>query len=460
MATRPETTSVLVVDDERLIRETLAEYLQQQGFRVETADSGEAALAAVRKRPFDVVLCDINLPGLDGIEVLERLSRSNPETFVLLVTAYATVDTAVEAFQKGASDYLMKPILLHEVSQKIRRLMVQKAVAQENQWLRRELNRHTDAADMVIGRCPAMQTAMQLAQKVGPTPSTVLILGESGTGKKLMARTVHRFAQNGKELESRFVAVNCAAIPGERLENQLFGHCKGAFAGADADQPGLFAYAGTGTVFLDEIGELPLGTQAKLLRAIEQREILPLGANEPVPMTARIIAATNKNLHEEMTAGRFREDLFYRLNIVTIALPPLRERREDIPEFVEYLVAKHATAMGKRFAGASREAIELVMRYPWKGNIRELDNAIQRAIILGDGPLIRPADLSPDIAPNPNDPSAVDDLNDAAARFEKQHIERILRLTPDKREAAKRLGIGLSSLYRKIEQHGITTGER
>jgi DNA-binding NtrC family response regulator len=456
MPNRVETASVLVVDDEPLIRETLAEYLQGQGFRVAVAASGEAALAAVKKSPYDVVVCDINLPGLDGIEVLERLSRSNPETFVLLITAYATVESAVEAFHKGASDYLMKPILLREVSQKIRRLMTQKQLSQENQWLRRELNLQADAGDLVIGKSPAMKAAMQLAQKVGPTPSTVLILGEGGTGKKLMARAIHKFSQ--VDGENRFLAVNCAGVPGESLENQLFGHVQGAYGGAVSDQPGLFVHAGGGTIFLDEIGELPLSTQAKLLRAIEQREIVPLGANEPVPVFARVVAATNRNLTEEVEAGRFRADLHFRLNTVTIVLPPLRDRREDIPEFVEHLIAKHSRSMGKRFAGASREAVEMLTRYPWKGNVRELDNAIQRAIILGDGPLIRPADLPPDIAPNPDDPSAVDDLNEATTRFEKLHIERILRQVADKREAAKRLGIGLSSLYRKIEQYGI--GER
>lgn len=453
MANRVESASVLVVDDEPLIRETLAEYLQGQGFRVAVAASGEAALAAVKKSPYDVVVCDINLPGLDGIEVLERLSRSNPEMLVLLITAYATVESAVEAFHKGASDYLMKPILLHEVSQKIRRLMTQKQMAQENQWLRRELHLQADVGDMVIGKSPAMKSAMQLAQKVGPTPSTVLILGEGGTGKKMMARAIHKFSQTTGE--SRFLAVNCAAVPGESLENQLFGHARGAYGGAVSDQPGLFEHAGAGTIFLDEIGELPLGTQAKLLRAIEQREIVPLGANEPIPIFARVVAATNRNLTQEVEAGRFRDDLHCRLNIVSIELPPLRDRREDIPEFVEHLIAKHSRSMGKRFAGASREAVEMLVRYPWKGNIRELDNAIQRAIILGDGPLIRPADLPPDIAPNPDDPSAVDDLNAATARFEKLHIERLLRQVADKREAAKRLGIGLSSLYRKIEQYGI-----
>ncbi len=453
MPIRPDIASVLVVDDEPLIRDTLAEYLQGQGFRVAVAASGEAALAAIKKSPFDIVVCDINLPGLDGIEVLERLSRSNPETLVLLITAYATVESAVEAFHKGASDYLMKPILLHEVSQKIRRLLTQRKLAQENQWLRRELNRETDLGDLIVGKHPAMRAALLLAQKVGPTPSTVLILGEGGTGKKMLARAIHKFAHPAGD--GRFLAVNCAGVPGESLENQLFGHVQGAYGGAISDQPGLFVHAGAGTIFLDEIGELPPGTQAKLLRAIEQREIVPLGANEPVPVHARVIAASHRDLSAEAAAGRFREDLLVRLKTVTIALPPLRDRREDIPEFVDHLVAKHSKAMGKRFVGASREAIELLSRYPWKGNVRELDNAIQRAIILGDGPLIRPADLSPDIAPSPDDPSAVDDLNAAAARFEKQHIERILRQIADKREAAKRLGIGLSSLYRKIEQYSI-----
>jgi transcriptional regulator with PAS, ATPase and Fis domain len=213
-------------------------------------------------------------------------------------------------------------------------------------------------------------------------------------------------------------------------------------------------------VFLDEIGELPSPTQAKLLRAIEQKEVMPVGANEPVRVDARIVAATNKDLAKEVEAGRFREDLYYRLNVVTIRLPPLRERREDIPELVEHLLAKHARAMGKRITGVGHEAMQLLLAHPWKGNIRELDNALQRAAILGDGPLVTPADLPPDLAPQPGDPFAVDDLNRAAARFEKLHIERILRLTADKREAARRLGIGLSSLYRKIEQLGIVGGEK
>jgi DNA-binding NtrC family response regulator len=375
----------------------------------------------------------------------------------LLITAYATVESAVEAFQKGAHDYLMKPIILHEVLGKLRRLLQQRDLFQENQWLRRELNREAEAGELVVGRSPAMRQALELAKKVGPTPSTVLILGESGTGKELLARAVHRFAQAARPTDGRFLALNCAAMPNELLESQLFGHRKGAFTGADRDQPGLFVHAGAGTVFLDEIGELPLLTQAKLLRAIEQKEVLPVGANEPVMVECRIVAATNKDLAKEVEAGRFREDLFYRLNVVSIRLPSLRERREDIPELAEFLLAKHARTMGKRFTGVSHEAMQLLLAYAWKGNVRELDNTLQRAVILGDGPLVTVRDLPPDMAPQPGDPFAVDDLNRAVERFEKLHIERMLRQTADKREAAKRLGIGLSSLYRKIEQYGIQT---
>ena len=451
---------VLVVDDESVIRDNLAEFLHQEGFTVAACGSGEEAAEKASAQRFDVAICDINLPGMDGIEVLEKFARISPETAVLLITAYATVESAVEAFQKGAHDYLMKPILLHEVLGKLRRLLRHRDVVRENQWLRRELHREADGGEMVAGKSQAMRRAIELARKVGPTPSTVLILGESGTGKELLARAVHRFAQTAKPTDGRFIAVNCAAIPHDLLENQLFGHRKGAFTGAEKDQAGVFAHAGAGTVFLDEIGELPPPTQAKLLRAIEQKEIFPVGANEPVRVGARVLAATNKDLAAEAAAGRFREDLFYRLNVVSICLPPLRERREDIPELVEFLLAKHTRAMGKRVAGVSHEAMKILAAHPWKGNVRELDNALQRAVILGDGPLVTPADLPPDLGPPPGDPFAVDDLNIAVERFEKLHIERMLRQAADKRDAAKRLGISLSSLYRKIEQYGVAPDAR
>jgi DNA-binding NtrC family response regulator len=458
--------AILVVDDEPLIRDTVAEYLSQEGFDVVCSASGEEALARAMERRFDVVLCDVQLPGIDGLELLGRLHRVSPETFVLLITAYATVENAVEAFQQGAHDYLMKPILLDEVLTKVRRLLAHRALYLENRWLRRELNR-AEPADPIIGGA-ALEPVFATIRKVAPTRSTVLIVGESGTGKELVARAIHeggadrgpRSADGKDEPRAalparRFIAVNCAAIPHELLENQLFGHRKGAFTGADRDQPGVFVHAGAGTVFLDEIGEMPLAIQAKLLRAIEQKEVLPVGANEPVCVEARVLAATNKDLLKEVEAGRFRDDLYYRLNVVSIRVPPLRERREDIPMLVEFLLGRHARTLGKRISGVTREALQLLLACNWRGNVRELDNALQRAAILGEGPLITPADLPPDLAPRENDPALIDDLSEAVKRFEKQHIERILRRAPDKKEAARLLNMGLSSLYRRIAELGI-----
>jgi DNA-binding NtrC family response regulator len=449
--------SILVVDDEVLIRDTLAEYLGQEGYAVTACATAEEALAKAAQQRFDVALCDVQLPGMDGLQLLERLHRISPETFVLLITAYATVENAVEAFQRGAHDYLMKPILFDEVLAKLRRLMAHRALFLENQWLRRELHREHDPGQ-IVGQSEAMRQVFAVARKVAPTRSTVLITGESGTGKELIARAVHEWGDEAAGRgPSRFIAVNCAAIPHELLENQLFGHRKGAFTGADRDQAGVFVHAGAGVVFLDEIAELSLAVQAKLLRAIEQKEILPVGANEPVRVEARVLAATNKDLKQQVEAGCFREDLFYRLAVVTIHLPPLRERREDIPDLVTHLLARHAQALGKRIAGVTHEAMQLLLACRWRGNVRELDNALQRAAILGEGPLITPADLPPDLAPVEGEPALVDDLGEAVRCFEKQHIERILRQTPDKREAARRLGMGLSSLYRRISELGIQT---
>ena len=431
--------SILVIDDEPIIRANLAEFLIQEKFAVQTASTGELGLQMLARHKFDAILCDVNLPGIDGLEVLERVSQASPETFVLLITAYATVESAIDAFHKGAHDYLMKPIILKEVQRKLVRLLEQRELFRENQWLRRELNRELESGAMVIGRTPAMKQVIAMARKAAQSASTVLLMGESGTGKELLARWIHAQSlaasalrsegsasrQSGKPNVGRFIPINCAALPEEFVDDTW----------PEAD-----------TLFLDEIGELPMAAQAKLLRVVER---------DPLRPAARIIAATNKDLPKEVEAGRFREDLFYRLNVLALKLPSLRDRREDIPELVDNLLAKHVKAMGKKIAGTTHEAMLLLRSGAWKGNIRELDNALQRAVILGDGPMISPADLPPDLAPRGDDPSAVDELNRAVERFEKLHIERILRQTADKREAAKRLDIGVSSLYRKIEQHGI-----
>jgi DNA-binding NtrC family response regulator len=443
---------LLVVDDEPVIRHTLAEFLEQESFIVDTAESGTHALQLADQHAYDLVLSDIQMPGMDGVEVLERLQQRNPETFVVLVTAYGTVETAVEAFKRGAQDYLLKPLRFDEVAAKVRNLLRFRELKRENQWLRRELHRPPDPG-RVIGRSPGMQAVYATLAKVAKTRATVLILGESGTGKELIARELHEL---GPDRDEKFLAINCAAIPQELLESQLFGHRRGAFTGAERDAEGLFQRVGRGTLFLDEIGEMNQMTQAKILRAIEQKEILPVGAAEPVTVHARIIAATNKDLSRAVAGGRFREDLYYRLNVVSLRLPPLRERREDIPELVDYLLAKQAKALGKHVAGVEHRALKALQAALWKGNIRELENVLQRAVILSDGPLITINDLPSDLAPDP-DVCLDEDLRSAVAHFEKRHIERVLRACPDKREAAKRLGLALSSLYRKIEELQIVT---
>lgn len=446
---------VLVVDDERVIAETLNEFLEGEGYQVAVAEDAETALAIVERFEPEVALCDIQLPGLDGLELLDRLLKIRPETLVVMITAYGSLENAVDAFRKGAHDYLLKPVVFDELSIKLGRWLGYRRLSVENQVLRRQLH-ESAATPRMVGRSEAMRAVKTLIAKLAPTRGNVLITGESGTGKELVARALH---DQGPEPDAPFLAINCAAIPHDLLENQLFGHIRGAFTGADRDHDGVFVSAGRGTVFLDEIGELPLGVQAKLLRAIEAKEVLPVGASRPRGFSARILAATNKRLETEVEAGRFRADLYYRLNVVGIPLPPLRERAEDIPELVAALIERRRRSLGKRIDGVDDETMRLLAAAPWKGNVRELDNAIERAIILGDGPLLTledfPAELaalSPSRAAAENDPDD-DDLRSALVRFERNHIRAVLdRSSGDKREAAKRLGLSLSSLYRKLEE--------
>ncbi len=445
---RPCRGRILVVDDEEVIASTLQEFLQGEGYEVAVASDARSALASIERFEPDLALCDVQLPGLDGLELLEKLLRLRPELLVLIITAYATVESAVAAFRKGAHDYLMKPVIFDELLTKLDRLMRYRRLTAENQALRRQLHAAVDI-EALVGEGPAMREVKTLIRKLGPTRSNVLIAGESGTGKELVARALHA---QGSDPDTPFLAINCAAIPHELLESQLFGHVRGAFTGADRDRSGLFAAAGRGTVFLDEIGELPLLTQAKLLRVIEAKEVLPVGATRPEPIAARVVAATNKDLAVEVAAGRFRADLYYRLNVVSIPLPPLRDRREDIPDLIAVLLARHARALNKRVDGLDNAAVRRLAAAPWKGNVRELGNALERAVILGESPTLTLADFPEDlISPSsPDDQS--DDLRAALDRFERQHIRRVLdRCDGDKREAARRLNLGLSSLYRKLE---------
>ena len=369
-----------------------------------------------------------------------------------MITAYATVENAVAAFQRGAHDYLMKPVLFEDLLAKLGRLIRFRRLLRENQALRRSCTTKGDI-DSLVGESPPIQAVKTLIRKVGPTRTTVLITGESGTGKELVARALHALGPASDEM---FLAINCAAIPHDLLENQLFGHVRGAFTGADRDHAGLFVAAGRGTVFLDEIGELARSTQAKLLRAIENKEVLPVGATRPVSFQARLLTATNKDLAAEVAADRFRADLYYRLNVVSIHLPPLRNRREDIPELVAVLLAKHVKSLGKRVDGVDNATVRGLMSARWVGNVRELDNALERALILSEGPILTPDDFPPGLIVESDGDAAGDNLRAAVREYERHHIQRVLReCGDDKREAARRLGLGLSSLYRKLEEIGI-----
>jgi DNA-binding NtrC family response regulator len=448
---------VLIVDDEVVQAAALQEVLQGEGYEVAIAHDAESALALVATFEPEVALCDVQLPGADGLEFLDRLLRLRPETLTIMITAFATVENAVAAFRRGAHDYIMKPVILDDLSQKVARLVGFRRLSMENQTLRRQLHGEAEL-DAFVGRSPALRAVKTLIRKVGPARSNVLIMGESGTGKELVARALHSL---GPDPDAVFLAVNAAAIPHDLLENQLFGHVRGAFTGADRDHAGLFVAAGGGTVFLDEIGELSPATQAKLLRAIETKEVLPVGGTRPIRVAARVLAATNKDLAAEVAAGRFRADLFYRLNVVSIQLPPLRDRREDIPELVEVLLARQARQLGKRVDGVDNATIRGLMAAAWKGNVRELENALERAVILSDGPILSPEHFPPGLIAPEGDPADApgepgDDLRTALRSYERQHIRQVLDCCQDdKREAARRLGLGLSSLYRKLEELGL-----
>jgi DNA-binding NtrC family response regulator len=442
--------TILVADDEAGVREPLAALLREEGFDVTEAADGNEAIKLLSESGFDLVVADLRMPETDGIEVLRRAREISPQTFVILITAYASVETAIEALQQGAQDYIMKPLIFEDVLRKVRRLLEMRHLAWELQTLRREVERQFNFQNL-IGRSPSMREIMELIRKVAPTRSTVLITGESGVGKEVVARAIHAHSE---ECDKVFLPVNCGAIPESLLESQLFGHLRGAFTGAVTNQEGLFQRARGGTIFLDEIGDMPFSLQVKLLRAIEEKEILPLGSTTPVRVDVRIIASTNKDLKVEVDQERFREDLYYRLNVVGIHIPPLRERREDIPLLVEHLVQRHNQELKKSFRGADNSAMKVLMALPWKGNIRELDNVLERAMILGGGDWITVADL-PRGLDNDGDviPFAADNLKDAVRVYERAHIQTTLRkLNWDKRKAAERLGLSLSSLYRKLEE--------
>jgi DNA-binding NtrC family response regulator len=445
-------SEILLADDEATFRETFTKVLEEEGFAVTAVCDGKEAMAAILKRPYALAILDIQMPGSDGISVLREITAVRPQTRVIMVTAYGTVEMAVEAIKLGASDYVMKPVNFEEMLTKIRQHLRYVELELENRKLREELNGRFDLS-RIIGETRAMKQVFETIRKVAPTRSNVLITGESGTGKELVAHAIHALSPtNG----GRFIAVNCSAIPEMLLESELFGHKRGSFTSAFDDKKGLFETARGGTLFLDEIGHMPMSCQVKLLRAVEQRQILPVGSTTPVEVNLRLIAATNRNLAQEIEEGRFREDLYYRLNVVGIHLPPLRERREDIPLLVRHFVKKYNAEMGKHCAGIREEVVQMLMHHEWRGNIRELQNVIERAVIFAEGEAIE----MPDVGFTDAEPVAAvadtEDLQACVKAYEKDQIYRaLLKYNWDKGVTAKALGIGVSSLYRKIDELGI-----
>lgn len=440
------TRQILIVEDEPVIRNTLAEFLTGEGYQVTKAVSVEEGIARAREKDFHVAICDVQLPDGDGIKLMRLMHKINPSVFVLIITAYGTVESAVEAFKAGAFDYLTKPVIFDDLSNKLRRVFEYRDLYLENQKLRRELAQ-PNRFDQIIGSSEPLRVLHETIGKIAATHSNVLLVGETGTGKELFARAIH---SAGPMREEKFLAVNCGTRPIELLEAELFGSDSGG-----KSQPGILRTVGQGTVFLDEIASLPMGTQTKLLRAIEYQESMPSGGAETYSVNCRIIASTSEDLLRLVGDGEFQEDLFYRLDGVKIRIPPLRERLDDIPELVDHFVAKHSRTLRKRVVSASSETIRLLMSAQWKGNVRQLDNAIERAVIMCDGTQIEPADLPPDLLGLGQPLPDTDDLRSALRHYERLHITRVLRQWPDKREAAKRLKLGLSSLYRKIEELGI-----
>jgi DNA-binding NtrC family response regulator len=443
---------ILVVDDEQDICKALNFLLSREGYAVDTALSGREALELMKKSGCDLLLTDLKMEGMDGIELLERAGELYPSTIVVIMTAYASVESAVVAMKKGASDYIVKPFVHEDVILTIRRLLEHRRLEVENQALRRQLGRL--ASRDFIGRAPQIREIFETVEKVVLAKSNILLLGESGTGKGMIAEIVH---YNSPRSGKQFISINCSAIPETLLESELFGYRKGAFTGADSDKPGLMTVADGGTLFLDEIGDMPLGVQAKLLKAIETGEVFPLGDTKARKVDVRVIAATNKDLEEEVKYGRFREDLFYRLDIIEIKIPPLRERKEDIPMLVEHFIEKYGKEHNKDIKGVDEEAMRLIIDYQWQGNVRELSNVIERAVLLCSSDVITPRDLTERIR--------MLDAHQGGLKEQLSYLERNLimgrlsQLKWNKEEAARELGIDLATLYRKMKKLGIDTGK-
>jgi two-component system response regulator PilR (NtrC family) len=467
MKTSPAKPSILVVDDEPSIREFLQIMLKREKMNVETAENGRVAFEKFQAGTFDLVISDLQMPEMSGMELLTKIKDKDPNALVMMVTAFGSTESAVEAMKLGAFDYLTKPFKIDDVKVRIGKALENRVLVQDNQRMRKELGERYSFAS-IIGAAPEMMKIFDLIKRVGPTKSSILIMGESGTGKELVAKAVH---YNSEIKDGPFISVNCGAIPEELIESELFGHKKGAFTGAVADKKGYFEAADGGTLFLDEIGELPLNMQATLLRVLQDGTFIPVGSTDAQHTNVRLIAATNRNLEEEVAKKNFREDLYFRLNVIQINVPPLRRRREDIPMLVNFFVEKFSERFGKETKTVTSETIELLQNYRWPGNVRELENIIERMMALESGNSLLPEAL-PDNIREPLKPrldtlgkelvwkaSGVK-LDEIMGTVEREFMLKALEQTQgSKKEASKLLGITLRSLRYRLEKYDMASDD-
>ncbi len=442
---------ILIIDPDHPWGEKLSSHLAQSDCKIQVLATPEQAVEYCNQQKIDLVITEIDFPGLDGLALIEKLGQLSPHTLVLACSQVNASERIIAAFRLGVVDYILKPVDPEEIHHKITKILQTKATLLIDRHLRRTAHSE-NCFDSIIGNSPAMRNIFTLISKVANSSSNILITGKSGTGKELIARAIHK---GSPRAEAAFIPINCGAIPDTLFESELFGFKKGSFTGATMDKDGVFRAANGGTLFLDEVGEIPIHTQVKLLRAIETKEIKPLGSSTAFQVDVRILSATNKDLRKEIEEGNFREDLYYRLNIIEIHLPSLSERREDIPLLVEHFIRKYNQILKRRVLGVEQETLQILMNYKWKGEVRELENIIERAVLLCESDFITPHDLPPHIQKDlvieyP------DDLKTSVKNFERQHILSILhRVNGDKNKCAEILGIGLSSLYRKMDELGI-----
>jgi two-component system response regulator AtoC len=450
---------VLVVDDEDIMRESLTAWLQEEGFEVEAKATGAEAVEALRQRVYDAVLLDLRLPDMDGLEILKLSKKYQPNTPVLIITAYGSVDTAIKAMKQGATDYITKPFNPEELSLTLRHIMEDLRVRRENIYLKLQLEKRYDRHG-IVSKSHKMERIFDLISTIADTRSTVLIQGESGTGKELIARAIH---YSSNRAHHPFVSVSCAALVESLLESELFGHEKGAFTDAKFLKRGKFELADGGSLFLDEIGEISPKLQLSLLRVLQEKEFHRVGGEQPIRVDVRIIAATNRDLEKAVREGSFREDLYYRLNVISIHVPPLRERKEDIPLLVDHFIDRFNMESGKRVEGISEEALEALMEYDWPGNVRELENVIERAVIINKGGIILPGDLPPHLLKRQPHlrAASVHQSQMTLQEVERAHILNTLEENDwNIQRTAKVLGIDRSTLYAKIKRYGLKPNNR